>query len=100
MSASKSSYTKLPAQQIKEGVFRSLTYTDNLMLATIDFVNGPWSNPDPFHSHPHEQVSYVVSGEIIFYCEDQPEQHLKAGDVFAVPSGKKHTIKVLTENVG
>ena len=33
---------------------------------------------------------------IIFYCEGEPEQHLKEGDMFAVPSGKNHTIKLLT----
>jgi quercetin dioxygenase-like cupin family protein len=69
------------------------------MLTIIDFTNGPWNEPEPFHSHPHEQVTYVVRGEIIFYCEDRPEQHLKSGGVFAVPSGKKHTIKALTERV-
>ncbi|MGD2034275.1 MAG: cupin domain-containing protein [Bacteroidales bacterium] len=92
-------YTQLPGKQIKEGVYRSVIFTDNLMLTIIDFTNGPWDEPEPFHSHPHEQVSYVAAGEIIFYCENRPEQHLRAGDVFAVPSGEKHTVKVLTEKV-
>lgn len=83
-------------KEIKPGVFRTLMYTDNLMTAVIDFTNGPWQEPEPPHSHPHEQVSYIAEGEIIFYCEDGPERHLKAGDMFAVSSGKKHTIKVLT----
>lgn len=69
------------------------------MSVLIDFSNGPWNNPEPPHSHPHEQISYVVSGEIIFYCEGEDEQHLIAGDMFAVSSGKKHTIKLLTKEV-
>jgi quercetin dioxygenase-like cupin family protein len=85
--------------EIKEGVFRSLIHTDHLMVAVLDFTNGPWKEPEPFHSHPHEQVSYVAEGEIIFYCEGAPDQALKAGDVFAVESGRKHTIRVLTPKV-
>ena len=99
MSDSESKYILHPARQIKEGVYRSMIYTDNLMLTIIEFTNGPWNEPEPFHSHPHEQITYVAQGEIIFFCEDRTQQHLKAGDVFAVPSGKKHTIKVLTERV-
>jgi quercetin dioxygenase-like cupin family protein len=88
-----------PGQKIKEGLYRSLIHTENLMLAVVDFTNGPWEQPEPYHSHPHEQASYVAEGEIIFYCEGEPEQHLKAGDMYAVPSGKKHTVKLLTEKV-
>ena len=53
-------------KEIREGVFRSLIYTDNLMLAIIDFENGPWDEPEPYHSHPHEQASYVAEGEVVF----------------------------------
>ena len=96
MNASEPAFSQVPAKQIKDGVTRSLVYTGNLMMAILDFSNGPWNEPDPFHSHPHEQISYVAEGEIIFYCEGYSERHLKQGDVFAVPSGKKHTIKLLT----
>ncbi len=99
MSISDSEFKQQPKEQIKEGVYRSLVYTQNLMMATLDFTNGPWAEADPPHSHPHEQVTYVVKGELIFYCEDQADRHLKEGDVFAVPSGKKHTIKILTPEV-
>ena len=99
MSFSESKYIQHPARQIKEGVYRSMIYTDNLMVTVIDFENGPWKEPEPFHSHAHEQITYVARGEIIFFCGDRPQQHLKEGDVVAVPSGKKHTIQVLTGKV-
>jgi len=86
-------------EKVKEGLQRKIIHTDNLMSVLIDFTNGPWEVPEPPHSHPHEQTSYVAEGEIIFYCEDEPEQHLKAGDMFAAPSNKKHTIKLLTQKV-
>lgn len=81
---------------VKEGVRRRLIHTDNLMIAVIDFDNGPWKEPDPHHSHKHEQVTYVAEGEIIFFCEGEEEKRLVAGDMFSVPSGKQHTIQLLS----
>ena len=81
---------------VREGVERRLIHLDNLMMAVIDFNNGPWKQPDPSHSHVHEQTTYVVEGEIIFSCEGEPDQHLSAGDMFSVASGKEHTIQLLS----
>ncbi len=83
-------------QSVKEGVNRRLIHTDNLMMAVIDFDNGPWQQPDPSHHHEHEQVTYVAEGEILFFCEGENEEHLVAGDMFSVPSGKEHTIQLLS----
>ena len=82
---------------VKEGVQRRLIHTDKLMMVVIDFENGPWAQPDPAHSHVHEQTTYVVEGEIIFFCEGESDQRLRPGDMFSVPSGKQHTIQLLTK---
>ena len=92
-------FDEVPYEKLKEGLQRKIIHTNNLMSVLIDFSNGPWDEPEPPHSHPHEQTSYVAQGEIIFYCEGEEDQHLKAGDMFAVPSKKKHTVKLLTEKV-
>lgn len=92
-------FDSVPYEKVKEGVQRKIIHTGDLMTVLIDFTNGPWEEPEPPHAHPHVQTSYVALGEIIFYCEGEPDQHLKAGDLFAVPSGKKHTIRLLTEKV-
>ncbi len=92
-------FDEVQYEHVKEGLDRKIIYTGNLMTVLIDFNSGPWEEPEPPHSHPHVQTSYVAAGEIIFYCEDEPDQHLKAGDMFAVPPDKKHTIKLLTEKV-
>lgn len=84
-------------EEVKEGLKRKIIHTSNLMTVLIDFTNGPWEEAEPPHSHPHEQTSYVAEGEIILYCEGEPDENLKAGDMFAVPSGKKHTIKLLSK---
>jgi quercetin dioxygenase-like cupin family protein len=91
-------FDQIPYEIVREGLQRKIIRTNNLMTVLIDFTDGPWQEPEPPHSHSHEQTSYVAQGEIVFYCEGEPDQHLKAGDMFAVPSGKKHTIKLLTQS--
>ena len=89
--------TDVTPHAFREGASRSLIHTDHLMVVVIDFFNGPWAEPDPYHHHVHEQISYIASGEIIFICEGEPDQRLSTGDMFAVPSNRPHTIKLLSE---
>jgi quercetin dioxygenase-like cupin family protein len=92
-------FDETPAEKLKEGVERKVIHTDELMTVLIDFSNGPWAEPEPPHSHPHEQTCYVAAGEIMLFFEGEDDQHLKAGDLFCIPSGKEHTIQLLTEEV-
>ncbi len=92
-------FDEVPFEKVREGLQRKIIHSENLMTLVIEFTDGPWDEPEPPHSHPHEQTSYVAEGEIIFYCEDEQDQHLKPGDMFVVPSGKKHTVKLLTKKV-
>ena len=89
-------YSEEGWEEVREGTFRKLVHLEQLMTVMIEFRNGPWLEADPYHSHPHEQTCYIAKGEIILYCEGEPDQHLCEGDLFYIPSGKKHTIRVLT----
>jgi quercetin dioxygenase-like cupin family protein len=88
--------TNAKMTDVKSGVRRRMLHLNSLHLVVIDFSNGPWSEPDPFHNHVHEQLTYVEHGEIDFFCEGEETQRLTAGDVFAVPSNKQHTIQLLS----
>jgi len=68
------------------------------MTVVLDVDNGPWTAPDPYHSHQHEQISYVAEGEILFLAEGEEPRRLGAGDLFAVPSGKPHSIQLLSKH--
>jgi quercetin dioxygenase-like cupin family protein len=50
----------------------------------------------PRHTHPGEELVYVLEGTLEFQLEGQPPVTLKAGEVLFVPSGTVHTAK----NVG
>jgi quercetin dioxygenase-like cupin family protein len=42
------------------------------------------------HTHPGEEISYVLDGEAEILIEGQPPLKVKAGDSFIVPAGAKH----------
>lgn len=42
------------------------------------------------HTHPGEEISYVMEGEGEVLIEGQPPLKIKPGDAFIVPSGAKH----------
>lgn len=90
------------AEAIKETIghkrTRYITHTENLMMVVIDFNDGPTSEPDPPHDHPHEQVTYVAAGEIIVFIDGEPTR-LATGDLFTVPPNIPHTVQLLTEHV-
>ena len=44
----------------------------------------------PLHSHPGEEIVYVLEGTWEFQIEGQGTRTLKAGDVAFVPTGMKH----------
>ena len=85
-------------ESIAEKRERYLGHTDKLMMVVIDFNDGPTSEPDPPHSHPHEQMSYVVTGELVVHIGDEQEK-LGPGDMFTVPPDVPHTVQLLTEQV-
>ena len=90
-------FNKTPYETVHKGLKRKIIHEKELMTVLLDFTDGPWEEKEKPHSHPHEQTSYIAKGEIIFYCEDEPDEHLSEGDMFAVPSGKMHTIKLLSK---
>lgn len=77
---------------------RSVQHLDNLMVVVCDFINGPALHPDPPHSHPHEQITYVAEGELFLFLGEE-KHHLGKGDVYTVQSGLPHCIQIISEKV-
>ena len=90
--------SEITLEPIGEGRTRYLAHTEKLMMVVIDFRDGPTGEPDPPHSHPHEQISYVVSGELMVFIGDE-QTRLEPGDMFTVPPDIPHTVQLLTEYV-
>lgn len=43
------------------------------------------------HTHPGEEMGYILEGSLRFEMDGQPARTLKAGDYFMVPMGKIHS---------
>ena len=50
----------------------------------------------PRHTHPGEEIIYVLEGSLEYQVEGKPPMTLKAGDVLLIPAGTIHAAK----NVG
>ena len=83
-------------EKFRPGFERRIIYTRDLMTAVLDIDNGPWDAPDPYHAHPHEQITYLAEGEILFLAEGQEPSRMTAGDLFAVPPDVPHSIQLLS----
>lgn len=42
------------------------------------------------HTHPGEEISYILEGQADILVQGQPVLHLKAGDSFIIPAGAIH----------
>ena len=59
----------------------------------VDFAPGAVA---PEHSHPGEEVAYVIEGSLEYRLEGKPPVTLKAGEALFIPAGAIHSAK----NVG
>ena len=50
----------------------------------------------PAHSHPHEQIGHVVSGQMLFRIGDEVRE-LGPGDGYSVPGGVVHGATGITD---
>ena len=45
------------------------------------------------HTHPGEEIIYVLEGTLEYQLEDKPPVTLKAGDVLFIPAGTVHSAR-------
>jgi len=45
------------------------------------------------HTHPGEEIIYVLGGSLEYQIEDKPPVTLKAGDVLFIPAGTVHSAR-------
>ncbi len=77
-----------------EGAVRKvLAYSKNIMNVELRFEAGAVG---AMHSHPHEQIGYVIEGTLIYKEEGQPDVTLSAGDSYLVPPDVMHGIECVT----
>ena len=73
---------------------RVLAYNDKLFLAEHEMVKG-WVGT--VHSHPHEQIVYVVRGHIRVTCQGNAFD-VRTGDTFVVRGGVQHGASAIEDS--
>ena len=56
----------------------------------VDFAPGVFA---PRHSHPGDEIVYVIEGLLEYRLEGHPLVTLEAGDVLFIPAGTVHAVK-------
>ncbi|MCE1188223.1 MAG: cupin domain-containing protein [Ignavibacteria bacterium] len=77
-----------------EGMQRKiLAFNNSIMMVLVDFQAGATGY---LHTHPHDQVSYVVSGKFVITIGESKKE-LKAGDSFLMQSGVEHGVHAIEQ---
>ena len=71
-----------------------LSYSKNLMTCELTFEKGAVG---ALHSHPHEQIGYIISGKLVYQEEGQPDKILETGDTYYVAPNVVHGVQILEE---
>jgi quercetin dioxygenase-like cupin family protein len=86
-----------PAQAQQTGTHRTELQRHDLSIpgwetvqVRVDFDPGKGV---PNHTHPGEEIVYVLAGTLEYRLEGKPPVTLKAGDVFFVQKGVVHSAK-------
>jgi len=74
---------------------RVLAYNDKLFLAEHKMVKG-WVGT--VHSHPHEQIVYVVRGHLEVTCQGKMFD-ARTGDTFVVRGGVEHGASAVEDSL-
>ena len=80
-------------KEIVRGFHAKFLHTENM---TASFWRVEAGAELPEHSHPHEQISIVISGEFEMTLEGE-KQILNAGTVALIPSNAKHSGRAITD---
>lgn len=89
------SVTKAPAEPFGQGIVRRSAHGASSSFARWDLAKGALI---PEHSHPNEQTTYVISGEMAF-TTPVGRYVLRPGDVLQIPSDVPHAAEALEDTV-
>jgi len=85
--------SQLPAKEVLGGAIKG--HYAHLQQMTIGEVRMEANAVLPMHSHPHEQLTYVISGRYEFVVGDQTTI-MEPGMTALIPGGVVHGGKTLT----
>jgi len=88
-------WSSIPVEYPAEGIERQMVVGERMMICRFRFA--PFL-VTPEHTHPHEQISMVISGRVRFFVEGE-ERLALPGDVLHFPSNCLHGATMMDEEV-
>lgn len=85
----------VPARDLGGGVTRKvLSYSEKIMACELTFQKGAAGAK---HSHPHEQIGYIISGRLVYQEEGREDKILETGDTYYVAPNVVHGVQILED---
>ncbi len=84
---------QLEKRELFDGAVAVFTHSKNMTLAEWKFEP---DTPLPVHSHPHEQMTKIISGEFELTISDK-KHLLKEGSVAVIPPNAVHSGRAVTK---
>jgi len=88
-------WSSVPVERLEDGVERQMIVGENVMVCRLRFAPRVVT---PEHEHPHEQITLVERGRVLFTVGDE-QRVAEAGDVLHFPPGSWHGATMLDEEV-
>ena len=95
ISAQHLSWSTIPVEHPAPGIERQMVVGEQMMICRFRFAP---LLVTPEHTHPHEQMSLVVSGRVRFFVEGV-ERIALPGDVLHFPANCLHGATMMDEEV-
>ena len=88
-------WNSVPIEELNSLLGRQLVVGQNVMLARVLLKKGCIV---PEHSHPNEQVTYILAGALKFWIDGKIIV-VNAGEVLTIPPNRPHKAEALEDTV-
>lgn len=88
---------EVPWETMENGWRRKVLFSGQLTFVVLE-AKGPTTGSVELHSHVHDQISYVMEGQIEAHIGDEIKQ-ISTGGFYRVPSNAPHGVQVLSEKL-
>src|SRR5918996_423232 len=88
-------WSRVPVEVLDDGTERQMIVGERVMVCRLRFAPRLVTPP---HDHPHEQITLVERGRVLFTVGDA-QRVAEAGDVLHFPPGSWHGATMLDEEV-
>ena len=89
-------WSEVENEQLNPLLFRQFVTGTQAMLSRIVLTKGCIV---PTHSHPNEQIAFILEGSLRFDLGDGTSQVVKAGEVLVIPGNLPHSAEALEDTI-